>query len=365
MVETQGTNAYLQIGTFNEADVPFPAEWYDKEEKQLTAKHNEARPRKAIYCPSCNKIDATCSCKDRLEVTVVPSPFLFCPTCGVYYDKRSREFNKLFTFGSIGRSTGTDVLVSSIVSKLNPDERKLIAFSDSRQDTALQAAHMNNLQKRIQFRQALYYALKNNGYVEGTDKALDVDGIGIKIFKTMENNDVIPDYARARGKYVKTSDADEAYQRYLEYNVVLDLGSSTRKNQRNLEEVGLVQVVYSGLDGLSKDDAVWKNIKPLARLSPVERQDYLSGILDIFRSKRSISHRDVLNQREFRNEFVSKLTEECQFDIGAEAPGTIMGYSDTARKGDRTKYVLRITGPKSRLMIWTQRVLGLKPRGSR
>ena len=358
MVETQGTNAYLQIGAFSEEAVPFPAEWYDKED-HLIAKHYEARPKKAIYCPACNKIDATCNCKDRLEVTIVPSPFLFCPTCGVYYDKRSREFNKLFTFGSIGRSTGTDVLVSSIVSKLFPDERKLIAFSDSRQDTALQAAHMNNLQKRIHFRQALYYALKNNGYVEGTDKALDVVGTGIKIFKTMFDNGVIPDYARARGKYVKTSDADEAYQRYLEYNVILDLGSSTRKNQRNLEEVGLVQVVYSGLEGLSKDDAVWKNIKPLATLSPAERQDYLSGILDIFRSKRSISHKDVLNQREFRNEIVSKLTEECQFDIGAEAPGTIMGYSDTARKGDKTKYVLRITGPKSRLMIWTQRVLGL------
>lgn len=359
MVETQGTNAYLQTGTFNEIDLPFPAEWLDKEEKQLTAKHEEARPRKTIYCPACNKIDATCSCKDRLEVTVVPSPFLFCPTCGVYYDKRSREFSKLFTFGSIGRSTGTDVLVSSVVSKLNPDERKLIAFSDSRQDTALQAAHMNNLQKRIHFRQALYYALKNNGYIEGTDKALDINQTGLKIFKTMENNKVIPDYARARGKYVKTSDADEAYQRYLEYNVVLDLGSSTRKNQRNLEEVGLVQVIYNGLEGLSKDETVWKTIKPLATLSPIERHDYLTGILDIFRSKRSISHKDVLNQREFRNEIGSKLTEECQFDIGAEAPGTIMGYSDTARKGDKTKYVLKITGPRSRLMIWTQRVLGL------
>ena len=354
MIETQGTNAYLQIGTFNEEDVPFPAEWYDKENK-LLAKHNEARPKKAIYCPSCNKIEATCNCKDRLEVTVVPSPLLFCPTCGVYYDKRSREFSKLFTFGSIGRSTGTDVLVSSVVSKLSPDERKLIAFSDSRQDTALQAAHMNNLQKRIHFRQALYYALKNNGYIEGTDKAADVVGTGNKIFKTMEENDVIPDYAKGKNKYRKTSDADDAYQRYLEYNVILDLGSSTRKNQRNLEEVGLIQVIYNGLEGLSKDEAVWKNIKPLAGLSPIERQDYLSGILDIFRSKRAISHKDVLNQREFRNEIVSKLTEECQFDIGAEAPGTIMGYSDTARAGDKTKYVLRITGPKSRLMIWTQR----------
>ena len=358
MVETQGMNAYIEIGTYSEESVPFPAEWYDNQ-NQLKENHDEARPRKTTYCPDCNKIDTNCTCKDKIEITIVSSPFLFCPTCGVHYDKKSRDFSKLFTFGSIGRSTGTDVLVSSIVSKLSPNERKLIAFSDSRQDTALQAAHMNNLQKRIRFRQALYYALRGGGYVEGTDKALSVNQTGIKIFKTMENNSVIPDYARARGKYVKTTDADEAYQRYLEYNVVLDLGSSTRKNQRNLEEVGLVQVTYNGLDRLSEDNNVWKNIKPLATLSPAERQDYLTGILDIFRSKRAINHKDILNQREFRTEIISKLTEECQFDIGAEAPGTIMGYSDTARKGDRTKYVLRITGPKSRLMIWTQRVLGL------
>jgi ATP-dependent helicase YprA (DUF1998 family)/ribosomal protein L37AE/L43A len=358
MVETQGTNAYIQIGAYNEDNVPFPAEWYDNQ-NELKENHDEARPRNTTYCPNCNKIDTNCTCKDKLNITIVSSPFLFCPTCGVYYDKKSRDFSKLFTFGSIGRSTGTDVLVSSIVSKLSPNERKLIAFSDSRQDTALQAAHMNNLQKRIRFRQALYYALKNGGYIEGSDKALDVNQTGIKIFKTMENNGVIPDYARARGKYAKTTDADEAYQRYLEYNVVLDLASSTRKNQRNLEEVGLVQIIYNGLEGLSKDNEVWKNIKPLATLSEAERQDYLRGILDIFRNKRAINHKDILNQREFRTEIISKLTEECQFDIGAEAPGTIMGYSDTARKGARTKYVLRVTGPKSRLMIWTQRVLGL------
>ena len=126
---------------------------------------------------------------------------------------------------------------------------------------------MNNLQKRIRFRQALYYALIDGGFIEGTDKALDVRNTGIKIFKTMEKNDVIPDYAKARGKYAKTTDADEAYQRYLEYNVILDLAASTRKNQRNLEEVGLVQIIYNGLDGLSKDDAVWKSIKPFNTLT--------------------------------------------------------------------------------------------------
>jgi len=358
MIETHGKNAYILIGTYDENAVPFPTEWFDSE-KELRQSHEEAKPHKANYCPNCNKIDATCNCNDKLEVILVSAPFLFCPTCGVYYDRKPREFNKLFTFGSIGRSTGTDVLVSSIVSKLGPNERKIIAFSDSRQDTALQAAHMNNLQKRIRFRQALYYALIDGGFVESSNEGLDVNHTGIRIFKTMEKNSVIPDYARAKGKYVKTREADEAYQRYLEYNLILDLAASTRKNQRNLEEVGLVKVIYNGLDGLSKDNEVWKGVKPLDKLTSTERHDYLTGILDIFRSKRAIHQNDIINQREFQTEIISKLTEECQFDIGAESPGTVIGYSDSARKGGRSTIIYRLTGPKSRLMIWTQRVLGV------
>jgi len=358
MTDTEGENAYILAGTYDENAVPFPIDWFESE-KELKQSRKESTPRKTHYCPACNKIDSLCTCKDKLEVTVISAPFLFCPTCGVYYDKRPREFNKLFTFGSIGRSTGTDVLVSAVVSKLGLNERKIIAFSDSRQDTALQAAHMNNLQKRIQFRQALYYTLIDGKYQEGTDRAFDVANCGFKIFTTMEKNGVLPDYSRARGKYVKTSQADEAYQRYIEYNVILDLAASMRKNQRNLEEVGLVKIVYNGLSELAKDEKIWKAIKPLAKLTVDERHDYLIGFLDIFRRQLAIYHKDIIKHREFETDAITKLTEECQFDIGAAAAGTVTGYSDTARKGGRNARVLRLTSPRSRLMVWTQKALSI------
>lgn len=70
---------------------------------------------------------------------VLPHPFLFCPSdsCGIFYDRRSREFNKLFSFGTVGRSTATDVLVSHNLNSLPEGERKILVFSDNRQDTAL------------------------------------------------------------------------------------------------------------------------------------------------------------------------------------------------------------------------------------
>ena len=271
---------------------------------------------------------------------------------------KPREFNKLFTFGSIGRSTGTDVLVSSIVSKLPKDERKLIAFSDNRQDTALQASHMNNLQKRIHFRRAVYHALIDGGCTTDTQNALNISVSGLKVFKAMEKENVLPIYARSKGRYVKTTLADEAYQRYLQYNIVIDLAAQVRKNQQNLEDVGLLQVAYNGLEGLAGDDDAWKEISQIKKMSKNRRYDYLVGLLDIFRRQQAIAYGDILNHRDFENDVTEKLTEDCQFEIGRFAD-TLVGYSDTIARGDaRWSRVLRLTHGKSRLVIWTMKVLG-------
>lgn len=104
--------------------------------------------------------DWQCDHSDRLTVTVMRAPFLLCLNCGIVHDRRPREFNKLFTFGTVGRSTATDVLIANTLNNLPQDQRKEIAFSDNRQDTALQAAHLNSLQRRIQFRRALYQSLQ-------------------------------------------------------------------------------------------------------------------------------------------------------------------------------------------------------------
>ena len=55
------------------------------------------------------------------EVYFIANPFLFCPSCGIVYDRRSREMNKLFTFGMVGRSTATDVLITAQVQNLPLD----------------------------------------------------------------------------------------------------------------------------------------------------------------------------------------------------------------------------------------------------
>jgi len=357
--ETEGQDAYILKGRYNELEVPLPTDWFKKGEDQILKSRKEFVPKTATYCPTCNKLNSSCTCDGKIDVTIIPCPFLFCPTCGVHYDKRPREFNKLFTFGSVGRSTGTDVLVSALLSKLDKGERKLIAFSDSRQDTALQSAHMNNLQRRLHFRRSLYLALTTGGYIEGSGEALDINYVGHRIFETMKEHNVLPDYEVSLGRFAKVSAAEKAYQRYLAYNAIIDLGAPVRRNHQNLEDVGLIKVVYNGLDELAKWEDAWKEIEPLRRLPYEHRLDYLTGFLDIFRRQLAIYHQDLLRPRNFEVEVLQKISESCQFDIGGSRE-SITGFSDTARKS-RGIQVLRMTSPRSRLNLWTQKALGVGP----
>jgi ATP-dependent helicase YprA (DUF1998 family) len=79
--------------------------------------------------------------------------FLFCldPSCGVAYTRNQRsERAKLATLGVDNRSTATTILaVRSLIElqsdrDLQPEARKLLSFTDNRQDASLQAGHFND-----------------------------------------------------------------------------------------------------------------------------------------------------------------------------------------------------------------------------
>ena len=79
------------------------------------------------------------------------SPFRFCLHCGVSYGARqSSDFAKLTELSSGGRSTDTTILSMSLIRRLRndpdllPKARKLLSFTDNRQDASLQAGHFND-----------------------------------------------------------------------------------------------------------------------------------------------------------------------------------------------------------------------------
>src|SRR5262249_50544074 len=121
---------------------------------------------------------------DGLVFSYIAAPFRFCLHCGAAYGMRQRDdFSKLSSLGSEGRSTATTVTSLSAIrglrrSSLPERARKLLSFTDNRQDASLQAGHFNDFIETTLLRSALYHAVKNAGssgvgYDELTNKVFE------------------------------------------------------------------------------------------------------------------------------------------------------------------------------------------------
>ena len=360
-VDVEGDPAYIFLGKHDPEKTPPPDQWLTKTGKIQEKYREYADMERAEYCPECNKLyrgggAEPCNCPSKMKVSVVAYPFLFCPSegCGVFYDKRPREFNKLFSFGTVGRSTATDVIVSNTLNTLPENERKILVFSDNRQDTALQAAHMNNIQKRMHFRRALHKVMAEaNGPLELLD-------IGNEIFKVFDREGVMPKFSRSGVDFsfiVGSSRVEEnAFKDYLLFNTVIELGSSQRRNQPNLEDVGLLKVSYRELDKLAKKVDFWKDAQEFLDLSEAQREDYLTGFLNVMRYRTAIAYEYLLDSYSFKTKIESKLDEEALFHNELRI-GQPQGYSDEANNATRNAQVHRLSWKTGQLVSWTSKVL--------
>jgi len=347
-VDYEGRPAYLYPAPHDSQAVPYPDNW-QTDAGNIKSRYAEAVPQAATYCPACNRLDPGCGHVDLLKVALIHEPFLMCANCGIVYDRRPREFNKLFTFGTVGRSTATDVLVSNTLSALPPGQRKVIAFSDNRQDTALQAAHMNNLQRRLQFRRAVYNALRD------ARQPLGVNDMGLRIYQTLEAAGALPGFRQEVGRFRRGRGEDIEYQKYLSFALLLDLERTHRRLHQNLEDVGLLHVTYDGLEALATADDVWARMPILGELDPDVRHDYLYGFLDIMRKRLALDHPDLLHFRDFQVGVLDKLNPEALFEeIETVRP---IGFSDAADTNTWAARVYRFVHPSTSVVAWTRRAL--------
>ena len=96
--------------------------------------------------------------------------FLFClePSCRVTYTRSQRsERFKLATLGVDNRSTATTILCAALrsskcraIGDLSPEARKLLSFTDNRQDASLQAGHFNDFAQVALLRSALHRGVR-------------------------------------------------------------------------------------------------------------------------------------------------------------------------------------------------------------
>ena len=237
-----------------------------------------ARPavgRNLIACPTCSKkrpfatengyvptpaetfrircsstpLDVSLRRETALPAALIHDRFLFClePSCGVTYTRSQRsERFKLATLGVDNRSTATTILaVRSLIQlqtnrDLDTDARKLLSFTDNRQDASLQAGHFNDFVQVALLRSALHHAC-----AQGPSTGLRHGDLSRCVLDAME----LPfeDYAadpEVRGPARQST--RDALSRVLEYLVYRDLERGWRVTAPNLEDCGLLRFDYVG-----------------------------------------------------------------------------------------------------------------------
>jgi hypothetical protein len=162
--------------------------------------------------------------------------------------------------GVDNRSTATTILaVRSLIElqsdrDLKPDARKLLSFTDNRQDASLQAGHFNDFAQVALLRSALHKATKEKGL-----KGLSHGELSRSVFDAMQ----LPFDEYAADPEVRgpaKSATNDALRRVIDYYLYRDLQRGWRVTAPNLEDCGLLAFDYEGLrgeDGLLREAPVW------------------------------------------------------------------------------------------------------------
>ena len=225
-----------------------------------------------------------------LEGHYFPAPFRFCLSCGISYAMTLRsDFTKLGSLGSEGRSSATTILSLSAISGLREagdlrrEARKVLSFTDNRQDASLQAGHFNDFVEIGLLRSALHQAVAAAGedglsHDELTQAVFDALGLP---FEQYASNPL----ARFKPK----TDTEGALRDVLGYRVYRDLERGWRLTSPNLEQCGLLKISYESLEDVCEAEDVWEGKHPaLLTATPATRAKVAQVLLDDIRRRFAI-----------------------------------------------------------------------------
>ncbi|MGQ9687401.1 MAG: hypothetical protein ACUVXF_01230 [Desulfobaccales bacterium] len=248
----------------------------------------------------------TAKTDDSLAGWFQPQPLMLCLRCRAAYDLREKsDFRKLATLSQVGRSTATTIITVGAIGapchdeQVEPSSRKVLSFTDNRQDASLQAGHLNDFTQVVLLRGALVRALEE-------ESSLTLDRLGAAIFTALdmsaqgfmrEPKDSGPGYVNAR----------HAMMDLLEYRALEDLARAWRVTIPNLEHCGLLKVNYQGLEELANDLSSWQELPVIGEVTPEVRFAVLKAILDYLRSHLAIDA-EILEEEQARS-LVKKVNQ--------------------------------------------------------
>lgn len=228
----------------------------------------------------------------------LPGKFRYCLRCSATHAAQGRDINRLAGLSAEGRSSATTVITSSVLrwmhARRTPGEshqRKLLAFTDNRQDAALQAGHFNDFTFVCLLRAATDRALRESSYDGLEDKDIGAAVMAALSFDRELHPSEDPEHTHLREWLLDTGLSPADFQRarqtlrqVLAYRTWFDQRRGWRYTNPNLEELGLLKVEYRGLEAFCRDDSRFERAPNLLRnASPEVRRDVFRLLFDYLR----------------------------------------------------------------------------------
>lgn len=297
----------------------YPDSWveFDNNGVPRIAKSKEDKQARPIL------MDSKGEAGSGIKYWFLPGKFSFCLSCKWTAVGNARDRNRLASLSAEGRSSATTVVVSSILSWMHegdsgiePFKRKLLGFTDNRQDAALQAGHFNDFLKVALVRAGFLGSLKALGA-----KGISASGLGVSVAKVLG---FTLDHAANKREWMQEPEMIgsrlEQVRGYLHdvlsYRVWFDQKQGWRFTNPNLVQLGFLRVEYKGLDELlDRAEAFAKAPNVLREASREVRERVFRHVLDSMREGLAVEDQslDYETLRELKNKSTQNLIDPWGF----------------------------------------------------
>ncbi len=309
---------------------------------------------------------------DGLLCWFFPGAFRFCPQCGNQPPSQARDINKLAGLSAEGRSSATTLITSAALDwmeragkPVEAHRRKLLGFTDNRQDAALQSGHFNDFIFVTLLRGAMLRAVTTAG-----EDGLSHEEFGNALRKALGFD---PEARERREAWMADpdpvsfsalDDAKKAINRVLAHRLWNDLRRGWRFTNPNLDQLNLIRVDYPGIGMLAADQATCsgqyrerqsegerRGFELLAQVPAEARYNMFQLLFDHMRQGLAIAV-DALDQNEL--EAVAMKSRQVLKDpwaIGQEEQNHDLNYQTALVVGTQGSKVDRIVRASGRSVI--------------
>ncbi|NLJ10861.1 MAG: DEAD/DEAH box helicase, partial [Treponema sp.] len=346
---------------FDGSDESLPDFWVEQRASGLQVKNEYKKfvPKK-ICLDERGQVVASTHVQGN-EFWYIPGHIRFCPRCGMVHEPMGKDINRLSSLSGEGRSSATTMITMSVLKNLfaeeaecdGLDQRKMLGFTDNRQDAALQSGHFNDFVFLVTLRGGIVGALQKNGGV------LTEDAMPEEVFKAIGFNR--NDYA-AKCEYLNDpelfglnlTEAQRALKFVLGYRVILDFRKGWRFNNPSLDQIGLVEVAYNGLDDYVQTEKYFEQAhQAIKSLAPNKRKELFTLVFTEMRKNLCIDSRflDPSEQEKTKTKAWTYLKERWGFASDEKLTITrymILHQAPSHHRRNRSDYISG--GVRSRLV---------------